>query len=102
MTVRTDHDTVFLEGDCGVEDAENLASALMAAASARVDLSSCRQLHSAVVQALLTFQPSLDGSPGDSFLNGFVLPALERAAAGTGIPSSPEQTPNTPLLELPE
>ncbi|OJU09306.1 MAG: hypothetical protein BGN86_14255 [Caulobacterales bacterium 68-7] len=77
MGVRVDSGFVRLEGDCGVEDAEAVVAALMADAAARVDLSQCRQLHTAVVQALLVFRPRIDGTPADHFLATFVAPALQ-------------------------
>jgi hypothetical protein len=36
-----------------------------------------------VVQALLRFQPRLDGAPEDGFLTRFVLPALAEACVTT-------------------
>lgn len=76
MSVRVDGDRIFLEGECGVEDAEALAAVLEASPSMRVDIASCRLLHSAVVQALLAFRPELEGPSADRFVNEFVLPSL--------------------------
>lgn len=80
---------VHLEGDCGVEDAEALVAALAAAPNARVHLSQCRQLHGAVVQALLVFGPEILGSSPDSFLTAFVAPALTQPTEDTWEPQSP-------------
>jgi len=79
MSVRTDGDTIFLEGECGVEDAEPLAAALETGAFAQVDVSLCRHLHSAVVQALVAFRSDLAGVPTEGFLTRFVLTALADA-----------------------
>lgn len=84
MSVRIEGEVIILEGDCGVEDAEPLVRALEEVSGRRVDLSRSRQLHSAVVQALLCFQPLLEGGPGDGFLTRFVLPALAEAGVRTG------------------
>ncbi len=75
MSIRREGDILWLEGDCGVEDAEGLASALEGEVL-RVNLSKCRQIHSAVVQALLSFRPVLEGTPDNDFLTRFVLPSL--------------------------
>jgi hypothetical protein len=80
MAVRIEDGMIYLEGDCGVEDAEALASALADATFARVDLRLCRELHGAVVQALLVLQPPIEGQPANEFLNRFVLPVLMRPA----------------------
>jgi hypothetical protein len=79
MSVRVEGDVIHLEGDCGVEDAEPLASALEAGTFSRVDVSLCRHLHSAVVQALIAFRSSLEGDPTEGGLTRFVLPALAEA-----------------------
>ena len=83
MSVRIEGDVIFLEGECGVEDAEPLVRALEGGGGLRVDVSHGRQLHSAVVQALLRFQPRLDGAPEDGFLIRFVLSALAEACVTT-------------------
>lgn len=90
MSIRIDGDTVYLEGDCGVEDAEALASALENGSARRVDLSPCRHLHSAVVQALLAFRPTLEGGSKDDFLTRLVLPALAEADAAATSMERPE------------
>jgi hypothetical protein len=84
MSIRIEGDVVFLDGNCGVEDAEALASALEGGGDVRVDLTPCRHMHSAVVQALLSFGPALEGAPDNDFLTRFVLPAL----AGPDAPDS--------------
>ena len=76
MTVRLDGDRVLVEADCVVEDAETLAALLEADPARRVDLSQCRHMHGAVLQALLYYAPHLTGSPQDPFLRDWVLPLL--------------------------
>jgi hypothetical protein len=84
MSVRIERDVIYLEGDCGVEDAEPLASALDGGIDRRVNVLLCRHLHSAVVQALLAFRCSLEGEPPEGFLTRFVLPALAEASVQDG------------------
>lgn len=84
MTVRLEDNVIHLADDCGVEDAEPLASALESGGFERVNLSLCRHLHSAVVQALLSFPSSVEGVPTEGFLTRFVLPALVEARRGGG------------------
>lgn len=86
MAVRIEGGVVHLVSDCGVEDAETVAAALAAAPFARVDLDQCRQLHGAVVQALLVFRPQIVGLPADDFLKAFVVSRLtERTEHGTQV-----------------
>ena len=75
MTVRLDDGMVVLEGDCRVEEAETLA-ALLSADVRPVDLSRCRSLHGAVLQALLCFRPPVAARPAEGFLNEMVMPSL--------------------------
>lgn len=74
MTVRLDGDVIHLEDDCHVEQAEQLLGLLQDAAGRSVDLTTCRQLHSAVVQVLLSFAPPIVGRPSDPFLRDFIAP----------------------------
>ena len=76
MSVRRDGQTVRLEGDCHVEDAEPLAALLEAREALTVDLCACTRLHSAVVQVLLVFRPTLEGEPANALLAHHLLPAL--------------------------
>jgi len=77
MTVRLVGETIVLEGDCYVEEAEALTVLLQTAD--RVDLTGCRMLHGAVLQVLLAFAPAISGEPGDPFLKDLVAPALSNA-----------------------
>lgn len=87
MTVRIEGDAIVLEGDCGVEDAEPLARLLESGHAQRVNLALCRLMHSAVVQALLSFPCRLEGDATEGYLTRLVVPALvkarERTAADT-------------------
>ncbi len=81
MSVRRDGDIIRLEGDCPVEEAEALAALLDGQSGLTADLSRCRQLHSALVQALLRFRPPIRGEPEDWFVREMVLPALRAGGA---------------------
>lgn len=74
MTMRLDGEVIRLEGDCHVEQAEQLVVWLQQAPGRSVDISACRHLHSAVVQVLLSFAPRVAGTPSDPFLREFVAP----------------------------
>lgn len=76
MTIRADGYAVHLEGHCGVEEAETLAALLEEEGPWEIDLSECRHLHGALVQALLVFRPVLRGLPEDVFMKGHLYPAL--------------------------
>ena len=78
MTIRIEGDIAYLEGDCGVAEAEPLYAALAGGRLQYADLSGCCVLHGAVVQALLRSGVGLRGRPRDPFVRDFVAPALER------------------------
>lgn len=81
MSVRIEGDRAVLDGVCGIEAAELLTAACHANRPQAADLSGCRELHGAVVQALLGFGIPVVGAPEDPFVRDFVAPALERARA---------------------
>ena len=69
MTVRRHDDgNIILEGDCRIEEAEALLQMLLATPGAPVDWTRCGQLHSAVVQVIVTAKPTLVGPCGDPWL----------------------------------
>ena len=76
MTVRAEGNRVYLEGVCGVEEAETLTALLEEERAWEIDLSGCSHLHGALVQALLVFRPKLRGLPEDVFMKGQLYPAL--------------------------
>lgn len=82
MSVRMDGDIIRLEGDCRVEDAEALLSALQSVSRPTVELSACKSLHTAVAQVLLALRPSFAGQPQGALARDQILPALLRAIAG--------------------
>ena len=91
MTIRIEDDIAWLEGACGVADAEPLFAAFRAGRVTTVDVSSCQGVHAAVAQTLMRFGVSLLGVAPDRFVRDFVAPALERHRVG--IRTSPKDVP---------
>ena len=80
MTVHApSKDVIVLSGRCGVEDAAQLQSHLVAAPACTVDWLACESLHTAVVQVLLVARPRIRGSPANAFLQNHIEPALRAA-----------------------
>jgi hypothetical protein len=75
--IRTGPDTIRLEGDCPVEDAETLLSALLAAPAAEPDLGGATHIHTAVFQVLLAARRAVHGAPQGA---AAPVPALLAAA----------------------
>jgi hypothetical protein len=81
MTVTiTPSGTIQLQGDCPVEDAEELLRHLLTTPAAAVDWRACQSAHTAVIQVLLVARSVPLGPPTGSFLRDFVAPQLQRAA----------------------
>lgn len=80
MSVEARDDVIALVGECHVEDAEPLAAAL-ADRPRPVDVSQCRHLHGAVLQALLALGATVTGTAEDDFLTTFVAPNLRPSDA---------------------
>lgn len=60
--------TVRMPRTCPQEDAVPLSAWLCAVDNPQVDLSECEDMHPAVLQCLLAFEPSVVGMPSDAFL----------------------------------
>jgi len=82
MSVTWDGEAIRLEGDCHVEAAETLVSLIEAHPGSAVDLTQCRHLHSAVVQALLVLKPPRWGACGDPFVATWILPSQSPSPKG--------------------
>lgn len=78
MSLRIEQETAWLEGACGVADAEPLYAALSEGRVTAVDLSACGEIHAAVAQTLLKFPVRIIGEAMDAFVRDFVTPALIR------------------------
>ena len=81
MSIRREGSVIHLEGHCPVEDAETLTALLESEGGWTVELSQCRQVHTALVQALIRFRPAMRGAPDDAFLREMIIPALRAADA---------------------
>lgn len=77
MTVEAREGAVIeLSGVCGVDDAEALQRALLAAPDSTVKWDTCEHLHTAVLQVLLATKPRIGGAPSNPFLREHVAPLL--------------------------
>jgi hypothetical protein len=76
MSVRCADGIITLEGECQVDEAEQLLEFLLANPGAAVDWSGCRQLHTALVQVLLAVRPEMRGFPEAEFLSRWVAPIM--------------------------
>jgi hypothetical protein len=65
-------DTVALDGDCSIEDAETLWQLLITHPHAAVDWSACTGAHTAVIQLLLVAKRRMQGPPASDFLRRHV------------------------------
>ena len=78
MTVRHVSGTIFLEGDCGVEEAEPLLQALTETPAAVVDWRACNRVHTAVVQLILATGVSMQGPCGNPWLEHWMSRIVRR------------------------
>lgn len=87
MSVRLDGTVIRLEGDCHVEQAETLVRLLQEGPARTVDIGQCRQLHSALAQALLAFGAPVHGEAEDPFLRDLIQPNFQpgMSTAGGGL-----------------
>jgi hypothetical protein len=67
-----DDGTIFLEGDCHVEDAQALLRLVEAAPTSSLDWTRCTYLHTAVLQVILAVQPTRIGPCGDGWIQRWV------------------------------
>lgn len=74
-----DSQAVF-EGHCAVEEALELADFLRTTEKARVDLSACGSLHTALFQCLMAFGAVVAAPPSDPMLARIVTATLDRDA----------------------
>ena len=85
MSVRLTGDTILLEGDCRVEDAEPLLRWLQEDRGRVVDRTDAGHLHTAVFQILLALRPSVRGEGKDTFVRTWMVPILSAAqTSGAG------------------
>jgi hypothetical protein len=80
MPVVTSANGAALSGVCGVAEAETLHIWLLDHPTARIDLTDCQHVHTAVLQVLLALRPAIVGQPDDPGLAGWLMPLLADAA----------------------
>lgn len=80
MSVRQAAGVIYIEGDCGVDEAETLLNALLAAPDAKIDWSACGQLHTALIQLVLMRKGQVQSSCGNAWLRQWVSPAGSKIA----------------------
>lgn len=79
MTVDTSgFDAIHLSGDCGLEDAEPLLRALLAAPTRPVNWTRATSAHTAIIQVLIALEPAVDGPPASLYLRKWIHPLLKR------------------------
>jgi len=78
MSVRFEDGVIILEGDCQVDEAEQLLELLLAEPAAAVDWSGCVQLHTALLQVLLAIRPVVVGSPESQFFRRWIAPLVRQ------------------------
>jgi hypothetical protein len=64
--------TIFLTGDCPVEDAETLLQFLRESPTAPLDWTRCTGLHTAVLQVILAVRPVVTGPCGNAWVAKWV------------------------------
>jgi hypothetical protein len=81
MSVIAETHAVVLTGDCGVDEAESFVTLLESRPDLPVDLTRAVSLHTALIQAIMLFQPTIVGAPGSDFLARWVAPSLNPRAS---------------------
>lgn len=94
MSVTAHGSRIRLSGACKVEEAEILVGLLQSGAYEAVDIADCREMHSALAQALLAFKPPLIGTSTDPFIRDLLAPALAAAARERPGPASTGERPD--------
>ncbi len=83
MSVCMEGAVIRLIGDCRVEDAEPLLAALRTDDARALDLKDCIWIHSAVLQVILAFRPTIAAPCQQSFIADWIFPALPTYTAAS-------------------
>jgi hypothetical protein len=75
---RTDDGRLVLEGICPVEDAEALLQLLQTGLDGELDWTTCRQLHTAVLQVVLASGLVPRGPCGDTLVEEWLGPKFRK------------------------
>ncbi len=70
---------VALVGNCGAEEALELADWLAKRKRPKVNLAGCSHLHAALLQTIAAYRPAISAEPTDAFLARWLLPILTAA-----------------------
>lgn len=79
MSVALAEGRIHVRAPSRIEDAESLLALLRDRAGLAVDLTGAGALHTAVVQVLLAFRPTLSGHNDDAFFTAWLHPILTAA-----------------------
>jgi hypothetical protein len=82
MPLNFAEDMAVADGASIVEDALTLLEFLQSHATAKVDLSSCTHLHTAVLQVLLAARPEIVALPREVFLARWLSQVLGQPSTG--------------------
>ena len=81
MSVTLRDEVIHLSGPCGVENAEPLVALLLEDRERSVNMRNCTEIHTAVIQVILAFQPTIVVPASDPVIYGLVLHVSENANA---------------------
>jgi hypothetical protein len=74
MPIRFTKNVAYLEDDCGTDDAEPLLEWFREHPKGKVNLKTCWELHTAVLQVLMAVGPSVTVQPVDEALARWLPP----------------------------
>lgn len=77
MTVVIEDAHIRIDGVARVEDAETLVAALHMTPARPINLAACPDIHAAVLQVLLTYQPAVTGLVENPALAEWLSPVLD-------------------------
>jgi len=83
MPTQYDGDTIVMKGVCAIEDVDELMKYLQEHPHARVDLTGCEHMHTALLQLLMHHRVSVLGNSYSPFIWKWVTPMLA-APGGSG------------------
>lgn len=69
MAIKYTDDVARLEGKCTLHEAEALCEWLRKTSKAKLDLSGCEHLHTAVLQVILVAKTEIIAAPQDAWLS---------------------------------
>ena len=73
MAIEFNDAVVKFEGHCRLEEASALFEWLEQTPAAKIDLTDCERIHTAILQILMVAKPELLASPANPFLKQWLL-----------------------------